>query len=30
LAFNTFPVGSVGEETSLTGLQIGELDGAFR
>jgi uncharacterized protein (TIGR02466 family) len=30
LAFNTFPVGSIGEEASLTGLQIGELDGAFR
>jgi uncharacterized protein (TIGR02466 family) len=30
LSFNTFPVGSIGEEVSLTGLQIGELDGAFR
>jgi uncharacterized protein (TIGR02466 family) len=30
LSFNTFPVGNIGEEVSLTGLQIGELDGAFR
>ena len=30
LAFNTFPVGNVGEEMDLTGLQLGELDGAFR
>jgi uncharacterized protein (TIGR02466 family) len=30
IAFNTFPVGNVGEELSLTGLQIGELDGQFR
>ena len=30
LSFNTFPVGVVGEETSLTGLEIGNLDGAFR
>jgi uncharacterized protein (TIGR02466 family) len=30
LSFNTFPVGSIGEDVSLTGLQIGELDGAFR
>jgi uncharacterized protein (TIGR02466 family) len=30
LAFNTFPVGSIGEEMNLTGLQIGDLDGAFR
>jgi uncharacterized protein (TIGR02466 family) len=30
LSFNTFPVGNIGEEISLTGLQIGELDGAFR
>lgn len=30
LSFNTFPVGVVGEEMSLTGLEIGNLDGAFR
>jgi uncharacterized protein (TIGR02466 family) len=30
LSFNTFPVGNLGEELNLTGLQIGELDGAFR
>ncbi len=30
LAFNTFPVGNIGEELDLTGLQLGELDGAFR
>lgn len=30
LAFNTFPVGQVGDEMDLTGLQLGELDGAFR
>ena len=30
LSFNTFPVGNVGEEMDLTGLQLGELDGAFR
>lgn len=30
LSFNTFPVGNIGEEVNLTGLQIGELDGAFR
>ena len=30
LSFNTFPVGNIGEEISLTGLQIGALDGAFR
>jgi uncharacterized protein (TIGR02466 family) len=30
LSFNTFPVGSIGEEVSLTGLQIGEQDGALR
>jgi uncharacterized protein (TIGR02466 family) len=30
LSFNTFLVGNVGEELDLTGLQIGELDGAFR
>jgi uncharacterized protein (TIGR02466 family) len=30
LSFNTFPVGNIGEEVSLTGLQIGDLDGAFR
>jgi uncharacterized protein (TIGR02466 family) len=30
LSFNTFPVGNIGEEVSLTGLQIGELDGSFR
>ncbi len=30
LSFNTFPVGNVGDEVSLTGLQVGELDGTFR
>lgn len=30
LSFNTFPVGSIGEELSLTGLQIGEDCGALR
>lgn len=30
LAFNTFPVGQVGDEMDLTGLRLGELDGAFR
>ena len=30
LSFNTFPVGNVGEEMDLTGLQLGELDGACR
>lgn len=30
LSFNTFPVGQIGEEMDLTGLQLGELDGAFR
>jgi uncharacterized protein (TIGR02466 family) len=30
LSFNTFLVGNIGEELELTGLQIGELDGAFR
>jgi uncharacterized protein (TIGR02466 family) len=30
LSFNTFPVGNVGEEMDLTGLQLGELDGTFR
>lgn len=30
LSFNTFPVGHVGEEMDLTGLRLGELDGAFR
>lgn len=30
LSFNTFPVGNIGEEVDLTGLQLGELDGAFR
>lgn len=30
LSFNTFPVGQVGDEMDLTGLQLGELDGAFR
>jgi len=29
LAFNTFPVGHVGDEMNLTGLSLGELDGAF-
>ena len=30
LAFNTFPVGQVGDEMDLTGLQLGELSGAFK
>ena len=30
LSFNTFPIGLVGDEMNLTGLQIGELNGAFR
>ena len=30
LSFNTFPVGQVGDEMNLTGLSLGELDGAFR
>jgi len=30
LSFNTFPVGNIGEEVNLTGLKIGELNGAFR
>lgn len=30
LAFNTFPVGHIGDELDLTGLSLGELDGAFR
>lgn len=30
LAFNTFPIGQVGDEMDLTGLRLGELDGAFR
>ena len=30
LSFNTFPVGNVGEEINLTGLQIGDLTGEFR
>jgi len=30
LSFNTFPVGQVGDEMDLTGLSLGELDGAFR
>jgi uncharacterized protein (TIGR02466 family) len=30
LSFNTFPVGQIGEEMDLTGLRLGELDGAFR
>ena len=30
LSFNTFPLGNVGEEIELTGLKIGDLDGAFR
>jgi uncharacterized protein (TIGR02466 family) len=30
LSFNTFPVGNVGEEMDLTGLQLGDLNGAFR
>ena len=30
LSFNAFPVGSIGEEVSLTGLKIGEENGALR
>lgn len=30
LSFNTFPVGNIGEEVHLTGLTIGEQDGALR
>lgn len=30
LAFNTFPVGAVGDELDLTGLDLGETHGAFR
>lgn len=30
LAFNTFPVGNLGDESELTGLSLGEIDGAFR
>jgi len=30
LSFNTFPVGNIGEEVSLTGLKIGEENGALR
>ena len=30
LAFNTFPVGNVGEEMALTGLHLEELDGTLR
>ena len=30
LSFNTFPVGNVGEEIDLTGLQIEELNEEFR
>lgn len=30
LSFNTFPVGVIGEDLDLTGLQIGEFDGALR
>ena len=30
LAFNTFPVGSIGDEMDLTGLSLGELDGTLR
>lgn len=30
LSFNTFPVGNIGDELSLTGLNLGELDGMFR
>ena len=30
LSFNTFPVGNVGEEMNLTGLQLSELNGEFR
>jgi uncharacterized protein (TIGR02466 family) len=30
LSFNTFPVGNVGEEMDLTGLQLSELNGEFR
>jgi uncharacterized protein (TIGR02466 family) len=30
LSFNTFPIGSIGEEVDLTGLKIGEENGALR
>ena len=30
LSFNTFPLGNIGEEVSLTGLQISDLTGEFR
>lgn len=30
LSFNTFPVGQVGDEMDLTGLQLGELNGELR
>ena len=30
LSFNTFPIGNVGEEMDLTGLQLSELNGEFR
>lgn len=30
LAFNTFPVGNLGDENELTGLSLGDIDGAFR
>lgn len=30
LAFNTFPVGNVGDELNLTGLNLEETDGALR
>jgi uncharacterized protein (TIGR02466 family) len=30
LSFNTFPVGCIGEDSDLTGLRIGEADGALR
>lgn len=30
LSFNTFPIGQVGDEVNLTGLQLGELSGEFR
>ncbi len=29
LSFNTFPVGNIGEESDLAGLQIGDVDGTF-
>lgn len=29
LAFNTFPMGNLGDESELTGLSLGEIDGAF-